>query len=75
MRNDKLVETDNGLWNTRVEEELNDFADKKDNISQVRSEAGKKVRKQNQAIKNQNKNIYKKTKTIVLAKKKLILKI
>ncbi|WP_375661010.1 YdaU family protein [Bartonella sp. CL71SXKL] len=42
MRNDKLVETDNGLWNTRVEEELNDFADKKEHISQVRSEAGKK---------------------------------
>ncbi|WP_375667076.1 MULTISPECIES: YdaU family protein [unclassified Bartonella] len=42
MRNNKLVETDNGLWNTRVEEELNDFADKKEHISQVRSEAGKK---------------------------------
>ncbi len=42
MRNNKLVETDNGLWNTRVEEELNDFADKKEYISQVRSEAGKK---------------------------------
>ncbi|WP_208434492.1 YdaU family protein [Bartonella taylorii] len=42
MKNDKLVETDNGLWNTRVEEELNDFADKKEHISQVRSEAGKK---------------------------------
>ncbi|WP_208435743.1 YdaU family protein [Bartonella phoceensis] len=42
MRNDKLVEIDNGLWNTRVEEELNDFADKKEHISQVRSEAGKK---------------------------------
>ncbi len=42
MKNDKLVETDNGLWNTRVEEELKDFADKKDHISQVRSEAGKK---------------------------------
>ncbi|WP_273755799.1 YdaU family protein, partial [Bartonella sp. MM73XJBT.G] len=42
MRNNKLVETDNGLWNARVEEELNDFADKKEHISQVRSEAGKK---------------------------------
>ncbi|WP_375694288.1 YdaU family protein [Bartonella sp. AD24XZML] len=42
MRNDKLVETDNGLWNTRVEEELKDFSDKKEHISQVRSEAGKK---------------------------------
>ncbi|EJF79403.1 hypothetical protein MCO_00969 [Bartonella sp. DB5-6] len=42
IRNNKLVETDNGLWNTRVEEELNDFADKKEHISQVRSEAGKK---------------------------------
>ncbi len=42
MRNDKVIETDNGLWNTRVEEELNDFADKKEHISQVRSEAGKK---------------------------------
>ncbi|WP_208434673.1 DUF1376 domain-containing protein [Bartonella taylorii] len=42
MRNNKLVETDNGLWNTRVEEELNDFSDKKEHISQVRSEAGKK---------------------------------
>ncbi|WP_406604470.1 YdaU family protein [Bartonella gliris] len=100
MRNNKLVETDNGLWNTRVEEELNDFADKKEHISQVRSEAGKKGAqaknntkqhvnnfaeandkqnvffaeanaKQNQAIKNQNKNIYKKTKTIVLAKKEI----
>ncbi len=101
MRNDKLVETDNGLWNTRVEEELNDFADKKEHISQVRSEAGKKGAKaknnikqhinnfaeandkqnvffaeandkQNLAIKNQNKNnIYKKTKTIVLAKKEI----
>ncbi|WP_273754099.1 YdaU family protein [Bartonella sp. MM73XJBT.G] len=89
MRNDKLVETDNGLWNTRVEEELNDFADKKEHISQVRSEAGKKGAqaknntkqhvnnfaeanaKQNQAIKNQNKNIYKKTKTNVLAKKEI----
>ncbi len=89
MRNDKLVETDNGLWNTRVEEELKDFADKKDHISQVRSEAGKKGAqakntskqqvnnfaeandKQNQAIKNQNKNIYKKTNTIVLAKKEI----
>ncbi|WP_375671168.1 hypothetical protein [Bartonella sp. SD1336NMGDW] len=30
------------MWNTRVEEELNDFADKKEHISQVRSEAGKK---------------------------------
>ncbi|WP_375632882.1 YdaU family protein, partial [Bartonella sp. AA74HLJMH] len=42
MRNNKLVETDNGLWNTRVEEELKDFSDKKEHISQVRSEAGKK---------------------------------
>ncbi|WP_375693367.1 MULTISPECIES: DUF1376 domain-containing protein [unclassified Bartonella] len=42
MRNDKLVEIDGGLWNTRVEEELKDFADKKDHISQIRSEAGKK---------------------------------
>ncbi|WP_455466423.1 YdaU family protein [Bartonella sp. B39] len=42
MRNDKLVETDNGLWNMRVEEELKDFSDKKEHISQVRSEAGKK---------------------------------
>ncbi|WP_273721082.1 MULTISPECIES: DUF1376 domain-containing protein [unclassified Bartonella] len=89
MKNDKLIETDGGLWNTHVEEELKDFADKKDHISQVRSEAGKKGAqaknaikqhvnnfaeanaKQNQAIKNQNKNIYKKTKTIVLAKKEI----
>ncbi len=89
MKNDKLIETDSGLWNTRVEEELKDFADKKDHISQVRSEAGKKgvqaknaIKqhvnnfaeanvKQNQAIKNQNKNIYKKTKTIILAKKEI----
>lgn len=89
MKNDKLIETDDGLWNTRVEEELKDFADKKDHISQVRSGAGKKGAqaknaikqhvnnfseandKQNQAIKNQNKNIYKKTKTIVLAKKEI----
>ncbi|WP_273760015.1 YdaU family protein [Bartonella sp. ML70XJBT.G] len=99
MKNDKLIETDSGLWNTRVEEELKDFADKKDHISQVRSEAGKKGAqaknaikqhvnnfteandkqnvffaeanvKQNQAIKNKN-NIYKKTKTIVLAKKEI----
>ncbi|UTO29094.1 YdaU family protein [Bartonella harrusi] len=42
VRNNKLVETDNGLWNTRVEEELKDFADKKEHISQIRSEAGKK---------------------------------
>ncbi|UNF37780.1 YdaU family protein [Bartonella krasnovii] len=42
MRNDKLIEIDGGLWNTRVEEELKDFADKKDHISQIRSEAGKK---------------------------------
>ncbi|UJM33107.1 YdaU family protein [Bartonella henselae] len=42
MRNDKLIEIDGGLWNTRVEEELKDFANKKDHISQVRSEAGKK---------------------------------
>ncbi|WP_139413102.1 DUF1376 domain-containing protein [Bartonella mastomydis] len=42
IRNDKLIETDDGLWNTRVEEELKDFSDKKDHISQVRSEAGKK---------------------------------
>ncbi len=89
MINNKLVETDNGLWNTRVEEELNDFADKKEHISQVRSEAGKKGAqaknntkqhvnnfaeanaKQNQAIKNQNKNIYKKNKTDVLLKKEI----
>ncbi|WP_175869454.1 YdaU family protein [Bartonella gabonensis] len=42
IRNDKLIETDDGLWNARVEEELKDFADKKDHISQIRSEAGKK---------------------------------
>ncbi len=42
IRNDKLIETDDGLWNTRVEEELKDFSDKKDHISRVRSEAGKK---------------------------------
>ncbi|GAA5094890.1 YdaU family protein [Bartonella acomydis] len=42
IRDDKLIEIDGGLWNTRVEEELKDFADKKDYISQVRSEAGKK---------------------------------
>ncbi|WP_208439294.1 YdaU family protein, partial [Bartonella tribocorum] len=42
MRNDKVIQTDDGLWNTRVEEELKDFSDKKDHISQVRSEAGKK---------------------------------
>ncbi|OPB32140.1 hypothetical protein BAR153v2_011070 [Bartonella sp. AR 15-3] len=42
MRNDKLIETDDGLWNMRGEEELRDFSDKKDHISQVRSEAGKK---------------------------------
>ncbi|WP_273756929.1 YdaU family protein [Bartonella sp. MM73XJBT] len=99
IRNDKLIETDSGLWNTRVEEELKGFSDKKDHISQVRSEAGKKGAqaknaikqhvnnfaeandkqnvffaeanvKQNQAIKNKN-NIYKKTKTIVLAKKEI----
>ncbi|MDD9332751.1 MAG: YdaU family protein [Bartonella sp.] len=100
MRNDKLIETDDGLWNTRVEEELRDFSDKKDHISQVRSEAGKKGAqaknaikqhvnnfaeandkqnvffaeanaKQNQAIKNKNIDIYKKTNTIVLAKKEI----
>ncbi|WP_208442508.1 YdaU family protein, partial [Bartonella raoultii] len=42
IRNDKLIEIDGGLWNARVEEELKDFSDKKDHISQVRSEAGKK---------------------------------
>ncbi len=29
IRNDKLIEKDNGLSNTRVEEELKDFTDKK----------------------------------------------
>ncbi len=89
MKNDKLIETDGGLSNKRVEEELKDFAYKKDHISQARSEAGKKGAqaknmikqhvnnfakanaKQNQAIKNQNNNIYIKTKTIVLAKKEI----
>ncbi len=47
MRNDKLVETDNGLWNTRVEEELKDFTDKKEHISQVVVKMAKKVHKQN----------------------------
>ncbi|WP_375620562.1 YdaU family protein, partial [Bartonella sp. TS25HLJMH] len=56
MRNDKLVETDNGLWNTRVEEELNDFADKKEHISQVRSEAGKKGAKAKNNIKQHVNN-------------------
>ncbi len=56
MRNDKLVETDNGLWNTRVEEELNDFADKKEHISQVRSEAGKKGAKAKNNIKQHINN-------------------
>ncbi len=42
ISDDKLIETDDGLWNRRVEEELKDFADKKDYISRVRSEAGKK---------------------------------
>ncbi|VEJ45762.1 YdaU family protein [Bartonella vinsonii] len=42
MRNNKLIQTDDGLWNCRVEEELKDFSDKKEHISQVRSEAGKK---------------------------------
>ncbi len=76
MKNDKLLEKDNGLSNTRIEEELKDFTDKKVHISQIHSEAGKKVynkkrykkhfndfaeanAQQNQAIKNQNKNIYK----------------
>ncbi len=35
-----------GLWNTRVEEELNDFADKKEHISQVVVRLVKKVHKQ-----------------------------
>ncbi|EJF78200.1 hypothetical protein ME7_00191 [Bartonella birtlesii LL-WM9] len=56
MRNNKLVETDNGLWNTRVEEELNDFADKKEHISQVRSEAGKKGAKAKNNIKQHVNN-------------------
>ncbi|WP_455475007.1 YdaU family protein [Bartonella sp. B30(2025)] len=86
MRNDKLIQTNEGLWSYRVEEELKEFIEKKEHISQVRSEAGKKGAqakthikqsinnfaeangKQNQAIKNKN-NIYKKTNTIVLAKK------
>ncbi len=76
MKNGKFLEKDNGLSNTRIEEELKDFTDKKAPISQIHSEAGKKVynkkrykkhfndfaeanAKQNQAIKNQNKNIYK----------------
>ncbi|MCZ2159216.1 YdaU family protein [Bartonella sp. 220] len=102
IRDNKLIEIDGGLWNARVEEELKDFAGKKEHISQVRSEAGRKGAKaknnikqhvnnfaeandkqndffaeanvkQNQAIKNQNqnKNINKKTNTIVLAKKEI----
>ncbi|WP_375640121.1 YdaU family protein [Bartonella sp. MM55XZML] len=42
IRDNKLIEIDGGLWNARVEEELKDFADKKDHISQIRSEAGRK---------------------------------
>ncbi|WP_343358278.1 YdaU family protein [Bartonella schoenbuchensis] len=43
MKNNKLIQTtDKGLWNLRVEEELKDFTDKQEHISQVRSEAGKK---------------------------------
>ncbi len=42
MKNDKLLEKDNGLSNTRIEEELKDFTDKKLHISQIHSEAGKK---------------------------------
>ncbi|WP_139413542.1 DUF1376 domain-containing protein [Bartonella mastomydis] len=56
MKNDKLIETDDGLWNTRVEEELKDFADKKDHISQVRSEAGKKGAQAKNAIKQHVNN-------------------
>ncbi|OPB29623.1 YdaU family protein [Bartonella sp. WD12.1] len=103
IKNDKLIQTDEGLWNLRVEEELKDFTDKQEHISQVRSEAGKKGvqakmlkkqfandfveandkqndfllqanDKQNQAIQNQNQ-IYKKTNTIVLSKKKMLQKI
>ncbi len=56
IRNDKLIETDDGLWNTRVEEELKDFSDKKDHISQVRSEAGKKGAQAKNAIKQHVNN-------------------
>ncbi|WP_375634884.1 DUF1376 domain-containing protein [Bartonella sp. MM100QHHN] len=56
MRNDKVIETDNGLWNTRVEEELKDFSDKKEHISQVRSEAGKKGAKAKNNIKQHINN-------------------
>ncbi|WP_375659043.1 hypothetical protein [Bartonella sp. MR30HLJHH] len=65
-RNGKLIQTDNGLWNTHVEEELKAFTDKKEHISQVVVKIVKKVHKQNQAIKN--KNIYK---LIVLVKKEI----
>ncbi|WP_208441109.1 YdaU family protein, partial [Bartonella raoultii] len=56
MKNDKLIETDDGLWNTRVEEELKDFADKKDHISQVHSEAGKKGAQAKNTIKQHVNN-------------------
>ncbi|WP_273724268.1 YdaU family protein [Bartonella sp. AU18XJBT] len=33
MRNNKLVETDNGLWNARVEEEINNLSEELDNFT------------------------------------------
>ncbi|WP_019219857.1 YdaU family protein [Bartonella florencae] len=56
IRNDKLIDIDGGLWNTRVEEELKDFSDKKDHISQVRSEAGKKGAQAKNTIKQHVNN-------------------
>ncbi|CAK01363.1 MULTISPECIES: YdaU family protein [Bartonella] len=38
MRNDKLIEIDGGLWNTRVEEELNNFSEELDNFTSNNNE-------------------------------------